>query len=458
MNALGRWLALVVLGPAIGWCAAAPAATAQEYPVQESAEPAQAAETPPAASAAFSPAQLEQLVAPIALYPDSLLSQVLMAATYPLEIVEAQRWLEANQGLAGEALEEALKAHDWDPSVKSLCGFPPTLELLSEHLDWTRDLGDAFLRQQAELMDAVQRMRRIALEAGQLESTEEQTVEQEGDVIVVEPAQPDVVYVPSYSPVVVYPGWYYPHWYYPWFFVPPPPGHGFIHFGVGFFWGFALFGACDWHHHVVHVHTHHFHDFDRRTSHHPSETWQPGAGELQPWTHDPEHRRGVRYRSQEVARRFGAQSGSRRVSREEARGFAGPGAARGAAREEAAAQAPAGAEERGRAVAPAGGREAGRVPATAPTEGERAGRERAESGRARSRPVPPAPRVAPRTGEREPRSQASGDRPPPTVRRPAPAPHRSMGGIRRPGFDRSASQRGAASRGMERSRGARRVP
>src|SRR5690349_7288940 len=129
----------------------------------------QGGETAPSpAQAQFTQAQLEQLVAPIALYPDALLTQVLSASTYPIEVVQAQRWIDRNPGLKGSELEEALKAQDWDPSVKALCGFPTVLKQMSENLDWTRDLGDAFLGQKAELMDTVQTMRKRALDAGNL--------------------------------------------------------------------------------------------------------------------------------------------------------------------------------------------------------------------------------------------------------------------------------------------------
>jgi len=139
------------------------------------------------APSTFTTERLEQLVAPIALYPDALLTQILMASTYPLEIVQAERWVEANPGLKGTALEEALKAEDWDPSVKVLCGLPTVLKKMNDELDWTRDLGDAFLSQKADVMDTVQRMRKKALDAGSLKTTEQQKVTQDQDVVVIEP-------------------------------------------------------------------------------------------------------------------------------------------------------------------------------------------------------------------------------------------------------------------------------
>ena len=155
----------------------------------------------------FKPEELEALVAPIALYPDALLAQVLMASTYPLEIVEAARWSKANPGLKEQALQDALQKQSWDPSVKSLAAFPTVLQMMNDKLDMTQKLGDAFLGQQKDVMAAVQRLRAKAQAAGNLKSGKEQTVasEQDGNstIIKIEPTQPDVVYVPSYSTTVV---------------------------------------------------------------------------------------------------------------------------------------------------------------------------------------------------------------------------------------------------------------
>jgi hypothetical protein len=154
------------------------------------------------------PEEIEQLVAPIALYPDSLVSQILMASTYPLEVVQANRWLRANKTLKGDALTKALEAQNWDPSIKSLVNFPQVLAMMSEKLDLTQRLGDAFLAQQKDVMDAIQRLRARAQAQGNLQTTKEQTViveqpEAQTTVIKIEPADPQVVYVPSYNPTVV---------------------------------------------------------------------------------------------------------------------------------------------------------------------------------------------------------------------------------------------------------------
>jgi hypothetical protein len=175
--------------------------------VAEEAQPAQptvqTTQKQPAADK-FPPEQLEQLVAPIALYPDALLAQLFMAATYPLDIVQADRWLGDHEDLQGEALEKATAEEGWDPSVQALVFFPSVLGYMSDNLNWTQDLGDAVLAQQVELMDAVQRLRKEAQAAGTLKTSLQQTVEAKGDTIIVQPADPQVVYVPSYNPATVY--------------------------------------------------------------------------------------------------------------------------------------------------------------------------------------------------------------------------------------------------------------
>ncbi|HUO76213.1 MAG TPA: DUF3300 domain-containing protein, partial [Thermodesulfovibrionales bacterium] len=155
-------------------------------------------------SAAFSREQLEQILAPIALYPDELIAQILMASTYPLEVVQADRWVRQNNNLKGDALADALEEQDWDPSVKSLENFPQVLQMMSEKLDWTQKLGDAFLAQEKDVMDTVQVLRRKAEAAGNLNTTQEQKVIVEKETIIIEPANPQVVYVPTYNPTVVY--------------------------------------------------------------------------------------------------------------------------------------------------------------------------------------------------------------------------------------------------------------
>jgi hypothetical protein len=223
-----RWLALaaIILGPT---CAMA----------QTSASP-----TATSTAQLLKPAELDQLVAPIALYPDPLLAQVLMASAYPLDIVQAERWLEANKNLKGEALKAAVDKQSWDDSIKSLVATPDVLQLMSSKLDWTQKLGDAVVAQQADVMDAIQRLRTKAQANNKLQSTKQQKVTvqqvQNRQVIAIEPTDPDMVYVPYYDPGVVYGDW--PYADYPPYYWPTPGyiGAGIIAAGIGFGAGYAL--------------------------------------------------------------------------------------------------------------------------------------------------------------------------------------------------------------------------
>ena len=190
------------------------------------------------------PEQLDALVAPIALYPDALLANVLAASTYPLEVVEADRWLSGHKNLKGDQLKAEVDKQSWDDSVKALAGTPPVLAMMSEKLDWTRSLGDAVLAQQPDLMDAIQRLRSRAQANNKLPSTKEQKVtvqQQQGkQVIAIEPTDPDTMYVPYYEPATVYGDWPYPD-YPPYYFgVPSYIGAGVVAAGIAFGAGFAL--------------------------------------------------------------------------------------------------------------------------------------------------------------------------------------------------------------------------
>ena len=193
-----------------------------------------------AADQGYSPEQLDALLAPVALYPDALLTQTLMATAYPLQVVEASRWIDdpANKGLTGPALDQALAAQSWDPSVKSLIPFPQVLAMLNSKLDWTQQVGWAMAEQQPDVWASVQRLRQQAQAAGNLRNTDQQVVTTQDQAIVIEPAQPNVVYVPVYNPTVVYGTWAYPA--YPPVYLPPPPGY---YVGAAIFAGFA-FGAA----------------------------------------------------------------------------------------------------------------------------------------------------------------------------------------------------------------------
>ena len=199
-------------------------------------------------AAQLSEAQLAALVAPIALYPDPLVSQVLMASTYPLEVGEAANWQKANSKLKGDALNQALQQQNWDASVKSLVSFPPVLQMMGAQLSWTQELGNAVLAQQSDVMNAIQTLRAKAQQSGALKSTSQQTVSGgNGAPIVIQPANPQVVYVPSYNPTVVYGGWPYPA-YPPYAYYPPGyvAGTALLSFGIGMAVGAALWGGCHW--------------------------------------------------------------------------------------------------------------------------------------------------------------------------------------------------------------------
>ena len=260
---------------------------------------------PQQAAPIYDQAQLDQLLAPIALYPDQLLGQVLMASTYPLEVVEAARWLQDpnNAALQGDALAQALEQQNWDPSVKSLVPFPGVVQMMDSQLQWTQNLGDAFLAQQGDVMDAVQRLRHEAWNNGSLRSTPQQVVTSDGPNIVIDPANPNTVYVPYYDPNAVYGAWAYPDE--PPYYFAPPPGYvyGPVVAGIGFGVGYGVFGPFwgwddfDWRRHRMHIDRDRFRDMDR--FHHDRDR---DIGDT--WQHDPKHRRGVAYRDPVSQQRF----------------------------------------------------------------------------------------------------------------------------------------------------------
>lgn len=205
---------------------------------------AQTPETAASKSHLLKPEELDQLVAPIALYPDPLLAEVLMASAYPVEVVQAERWLEAHKSVKGDQLKAAVDKQGWDESIKSLVATPDVLAMMSSKLDWTQKLGEAVVAQQPDVMDAIQRLRAKAQANSKLTSTKEQTVavsQVEGkQVIAIEPTEPNTVYVPYYDPAVVYGPWPYPD--YPPYYWPPPPyiGYGILATGLAFGAGYAL--------------------------------------------------------------------------------------------------------------------------------------------------------------------------------------------------------------------------
>ncbi|HXV83614.1 MAG TPA: DUF3300 domain-containing protein [Candidatus Binatia bacterium] len=280
----------------------------------------------------FKPEEIDALVAPIALYPDDLLSQIFMASTYPLEVVEASRWAKQNQNLKGDALAQALEKQDWDPSVRSLVNFPDVLSKMSDKLDWTQKLGDAFLSQQKDVLDAVQRLRAKAQAAGNLETTEQQKVIVEEKVIKIESPNPQVVYVPTYNPTVVYGAWPYPAYPpYPWY----PPGYAFgasmLAFGTGVAlgaaWGYA-WGGCNWGRGDVDVDINRNTNFNRNINREQyKQNFQArGQREGGSFQHDPSHRKGVGYRDNATAQKFNRGGDAQAIkAREDFRGRADSG-------------------------------------------------------------------------------------------------------------------------------------
>jgi hypothetical protein len=281
------------------------------FPLTAAPQPVPAVASGPALTAA----QLDQLVAPIALYPDPIVAQIMMAATYPLEVVEADRWLQipANTALKGDALTAALQQEPWDPSVKSIVSFPQLLHMMDSNLGWTEQLGDAFLAQQADVMDAVQRLRQRAKAAGSLASTPQQTISTQDQEIMIEPANPEIVYIPAYNPWCAYGPWPYPD--YPPFYFGTWAGNcvaadAFLAFDVGIYppFGFWAWGTFDWRRHHIRV------DHDRFQRFHGGR--EPPGGI---WQHDPTHRHGVPYRDPGAAARF---LGPAAATRRDFRGFA----------------------------------------------------------------------------------------------------------------------------------------
>ena len=277
-------------------------------------------------SKTFKQEELDQMLAPVALYPDELLTQILMASTYPLEIVQASRWTKQNKNLKGDALTGALEKQNWDPSVKSLVNFPDVLEKMNENLEWTEKLGDAFLAQEKDVMDTIQNLRRKAEAAGNLTSTEQQKVIVEKETIIIQAASPQVVYVPSYNPAVVYGAWWWPAFPpFPPFFLPPPGAvmYGAMAFGAGVAmgaaWGYA-WGRANWHGGNVNVNINQNTNINNNINRNNYAKQTPGGGQGN-WQHDPSHRKGASYRDQATAQKYNRGSSGEAVrSREAYRG------------------------------------------------------------------------------------------------------------------------------------------
>lgn len=265
----------------------------------------------------FSQAQLEQMLAPIALYPDALLTHILIASTYPIEVVEAERWLSSHNQLSANAIVNAADDKDWDASVKALLSFPNVLQKLSADLQWMRNLGDAFLQNEAQLLASVQTLRRRADQTGNLDSMNNVKVVRDTQTIIIEPQQPNIIYVPYYDTRVVYGHWRWSHyppiyWHQPTRYVShhgPYYWHDPIHLTVGLF-----FGAVHWTNRHVIVHRHK----SRYYKHHSNRKVTHNSQSMR-WQHNPRHRKGVAYRTTNIQKKYRSHTPSmqqHRVMRE----------------------------------------------------------------------------------------------------------------------------------------------
>ena len=308
-------LVAIAVGGATAW---AQVATTPAFPSPSTSTIPASATVPDAPP--LRPEEIDALVAPIALYPDNLLAQVLIASTYPLEIAIASQWVMQNPSLQGTQLETALQAQNWDASVKALVQVPTALNQMNQRLDWTQKLGDAFLAQQKEVMDSVQRLRQRAQSAGKLMSSEQLKVVTENQTIIIEQASPQTMYVPYYDPYYMYGGW--PYAGYPPYYWPTPPGY-YLGAGIAFGLGIAIIGGawnnwCDWGGGDINVDI----DRDRFTNIDRDKIGnRRDNANSQRWQHNAEHRRGTNYRDQATRERFGKGNAASADARRDFRGF-----------------------------------------------------------------------------------------------------------------------------------------
>lgn len=405
------------------------------------------------AAQGLTPQQLDDLLAPIALYPDPLIAQILPAATYPLEVVQAARWVREHPDLQG------LDDQDWDPSVRAVAHYPTVIKMLDEKLDWTIRLGQAFLNKQQDVMDSIQQLRIKARTAGALRDTPQQQVIVEQEVIRIVPAQPDVIYVPEYNPQVVY--------------VEPAPGFvatSYISFSVGFVLGWWLDLDCDWHHHHVYYHYWRPHRFDGDPFPHGPGYQRVRSGELvhsgrdgEAWRRDPHRERPpvIRPRGSLPAAPSDAARGRITPARPSVPSFARPGGTPDQARptpRPGPTPAPAPGAKSGQRPSARPGPAAPSGPAAHPTQPAQPARptpnaiggyqrgtqaqqhsQRGQSSRGIAPPSPAQrPTVTPRPAPRAPS-------PAQPVQRPRPAPG-ALGGYQSGHDAKTSSQRGNSSR------------
>lgn len=273
-------------------------------------------------------AELQQMLAPIALYPDTLLAQVFMASTYPLEVVEADRWAKQNAALKGDKLDSALKGKDWDVSVKSLAYYPDVLAMMSDKIEWTTKLGDAFLAQQQDILAAVQDLRAKAKAAGALKTTPQQKVVVQESAIVIQPANPQVIYVPAYNPTVVYGPWPYPAYPpYPYYSPGAVVAGEMMSFGAGFMVGAAMSSWCGvgWGHGQVTVNNNNVANISKTTNvtatNVQNKKTNVANSQSQNWQHNPDHRKNVPYRNPAVSQKYGQANQAMKRSSGDFRGY-----------------------------------------------------------------------------------------------------------------------------------------
>jgi len=361
MNTIGmlgapNWRTLLVTLCVVSIGAADPVALMSvQQPTTPAQQPATPAAAPPEQAALYSPDQLDSLVAPIALYPDPLLAQTLAASTYPLEIVQLQQWLVKNADKKEKKIVKKVAEQPWDPSIQAMAALPDVVKRLADDIQWTTELGNAFLAQEADVMQAVQRMRVKAQSAGTLKSTPEQVVKTEviesRNIVVIEQANPQVVYVPSYDPVVVYGPAVYP---YPPIYYPPVGAYAAgaaISFGVGVAMGAAWGGGWGWNAGWGHndINVNYNNNFNRNANINRNVT---GSNR---WQHQAQHRGGAPYRDRATANRYGGTARGESLSNRQAAarqsprqpvGTSGVAGQAGAAARDRAGQAGAAARDR----------------------------------------------------------------------------------------------------------------
>ena len=414
--------------------------------------------------ATFAQPELDQMLAPIALYPDSLLSQILMAATYPQDVAEAASWSRAQGGLRGDQAVRAAEDRPWDPSVVSLVAFPDVLAMMDERREWTARLGDAFLAQPDQVMDTVQELRARADAAGNLQSSRELVVQRQGEDYVIEPPSPDYFYVPYYDPRVVYGDWWWSDW--PPVFWNPWPGYSWRYGYHGFGWGPRLyigsgffFGAFDWRHRYVRYASH-------RPWYYRGNDWRGGYR----WTRGHDGRDGRNWRDgrgqAQAARNVDGRGDDRRSPERRggnaagvasaSQGFFKPEEARSAARPASPRYGAAEGDRAGTVRSYTVPRE-GAAPVQRPVPTQRAYTERAQSAQ-QAAPVERAytPRAAPAERVYVPQQQHPMERAAPAARSPversapAPARERAEQPDRGDSSRESPASRGGGGRGRDR--------